>query len=65
MNALLIAYTAGLLVTITMALWVHHLEGGPIEFHHLMVILLWPIALPGTLFVTALDLCLHGSEGDE
>jgi hypothetical protein len=64
MNALLITYLVGLLITVSIALWVHHLEDGPIELHHIVVILLWPIALPATLFVTALGYYFE-IEGDE
>jgi hypothetical protein len=64
MNALLIVYLVGLVITVSMALWVHHLEDGPVELHHVAVILLWPIALPATLFVTALGYYVE-IEGDE
>jgi hypothetical protein len=64
MTALLITYLVGLVITVSMALWVHHLEDGPIELHHIGVILLWPIALPAALFVTALGYYVE-IEGDE
>jgi hypothetical protein len=64
MTALLITYLVGLVITVSMALWVHHLEDGPIELHHIGVILLWPIALPATLCVTALGYYVE-IEGDE
>jgi hypothetical protein len=64
MNALLIFYLVGLLITVSMALWVHHLEDERIELHHIGVILLWPMALPATLFVTALGYYVE-IEGDE
>ena len=64
MNALLITYLVGLVISVSMALWVHHLEDGPIELLHVLAILLWPIALPATLFVTALGYYVE-IEGDE